>query len=245
MSLGLDPIATSQKTCNFNCTYCQLGSCASVTGERRVFVSVQELVDELKALDTDVAIDYLTFSGNGEPTLASNIGEMIRAVRALRPEKIAVITNGTLLGRKDVQHDLRGVDLVLVKLEAADETVFARLNRPATGVTLASVVDGIKDFKKTFEGRFVIQVMFVEKNKGQAAAIARLAREIGADEVQLNTPLRDGGEKPLTAPEMAALKGHFAGVNVRMVYEEEHKPYQPFDAGATARRHGHKSAGKV
>jgi wyosine [tRNA(Phe)-imidazoG37] synthetase (radical SAM superfamily) len=240
MSLGLDPISTVQKICNFNCTYCQLGcsGAADAVAERRVFVSTAEILEELKALDTDVAIDHVTFSGNGEPTLAANLGEMIRAVKAVRPEKVAVITNGTLLGRKDVQDDLRDVDLILVKLEAADEATFQAVNRPAQGITLASVIDGIKAFKRTFKGRFVIQVMFVEKNNFQAQAIARLSAEIGADEVQINTPLRKNPEKPLSPEDMAVLKTFFAGQNVRSVYEEEKKEYHPFDDQATARRHG-------
>jgi wyosine [tRNA(Phe)-imidazoG37] synthetase (radical SAM superfamily) len=240
MSLGLDPISTIQKICNFNCTYCQLGcsSTARVEAERRVFISTAALLEELKAWDTDIAIDYVTFSGNGEPTLAANLGEMIRAVKAVRQEKVAVITNGTLLGRKDVQDDLCAVDLILVKLEAADEATFQAVNRPAPGITLASVVDGIKDFKRTFQGRFGIQVMFVDKNNFQAQAIARLVGDIGADEVQINTPLRKNSDKPLSPEEMAVLKTFFAGQNVRSVYEEEKKEYHPFDDQATARRHG-------
>jgi wyosine [tRNA(Phe)-imidazoG37] synthetase (radical SAM superfamily) len=246
MSLGLDPISTTQKICNFNCTYCQLGclGSADAVSERRVFIPVMELVEELKALDTDVAIDYMTFSGNGEPTLAANLGEMIQAVKVIRAdrvrpaEKIAIITNGTLLGRKDVQADLRDADLVLVKLEAADERIFQAVNRPAAGVSLACVIAGIKEFKATFKGRFALQVMFVEDNKSQAQAIARLAQEIGADEVQINTPLRKSFVKPLSPAEMLELKKFFAGQNVRSVYEEDKKDYHPFDEQATVRRHG-------
>lgn len=240
MSLGIDPISTTQKICNFNCTYCQLGclGTSDAVAARRVFIPTMEVVQELKALDMDVAIDYVTFSGNGEPTLAANLGEMIQAAKAIVPAKVAVITNGTLLGRKDVQADLHAVDLVLVKLEAADEATFQAVNRPAEGVTLASVIDGIRAFKQVFKGRFALQVMFIEKNKAQAQAIARVAGEIGADEVQINTPLRKSLEKPLSPAQMAVLKTFFAGQNVRSVYEEEKKEYHPFDAQATARRHG-------
>jgi wyosine [tRNA(Phe)-imidazoG37] synthetase (radical SAM superfamily) len=240
MSLGLDPISIIQKVCNFSCTYCQLGclGAADAVVERRIFVPTAELLQELKTLDTDTDIDHITFSGNGEPTLAANLGEMIQAVKAVRSEKVAIITNGTLLGRKDVQDDLGAVDLILVKLEAADEATFQAVNRPAPGVTLASVVDGIKAFKRTFKGRFVLQVMFVESNRAQAGAIARLAAEIGADEVQINTPLRKSLVRPLSPADMAELKTFFAGQNVRSVYEEEKKEYHPFDDQATARRHG-------
>ncbi len=240
MSLGIDPISTTKKICNFNCTYCQLGCVgqADVVVDRQVFVPATVIMEELKAIESDVAIDYFTFSGNGEPTLASNLGEMINRVRALRLGKVAVITNGTLLGCKDVQADFSGVDLVLVKLEAGDERVFQALNRPAPGITFSSTVEGIKAFKGTFKGRFALQIMFVEANKAQASKIASLVREIGPDEVQLNTPLRPNAQKPLSLGEMSVIKDQFTGLHVRMVYEEEKKEYHPIDDQQTIRRHG-------
>ena len=240
MSLGIDPISTVKKICNFNCSYCQLGctGAADVVAVRRVFVPTADIIEDIKALDTSLPIDYLTFSGNGEPTLAANLGDMIREVQRLRSEKIAVITNGTLLGHKDVQSDLRTADLVLVKLEAADEGVFQALNRPAPGISLAATLAGIKAFKAMFEGRFALQIMFVEANKAQALQLAALARELDPDEVQLNTPLRPNDQKPLSPADMSVIKGHFSGLKVRMVYEEEKKEYHPFDDQQTVRRHG-------
>ena len=240
MSLGIDPISTVTKVCNFNCTYCQLG-CAGHGGalmKRAVFVAAHEVIEELKALGSDVRIDHLTFSGNGEPTLAANLGEMITLARQVRPEKVAVITNGTLLGDKDVANELRGIDLILVKLEAADDSTLSALNQPAQGITMSSILTGIKSFRAGFKGRFALQIMFVDKNRHQAEAIARLAREIAPDEIQLNTPLRPSSEKPLTPPAMAQIKTYFAGLNVRSVYEEEKKEYRPIDEQATFRRHG-------
>ena len=240
MSLGVDPISTVTKICNLNCTYCQLG-CAGIVAEaaeRRVYVPTREIIGELEALDADVRVDHVTFSGNGEPTLAANLGEMVREAARLRRARTAVITNGTLLGNKAVQADLAGVDLLLVKLEAADENMFQQLNRPAAGITLAGVLAGIRDFRGTFKGRLALQIMFIEKNLPQAEAIARLAAGLGADEVQLNTPLRPCAEKPLTPHQMVVLKKYFTGKNIRSVYEEEKKDYLPFDDQATARRHG-------
>lgn len=240
MSLGIDPVSSVNKVCNLNCTYCQLGCSGPVAdaAERRVYVSTQEIVEELKTLDEDVRVDHMTFSGNGEPTLAANIGDMIRGVARLRRSKVAVITNGTLLGRKDVQADLAVADLVVVKLEAADEEMFQAMNRPAAGITYAGVLEGIRDFRRGFKGRMALQVMFVEKNKDQGEAIARLTAGLAADEVQLNTPLRPCAEKPLTPYQMVVLKKYFSGQHVRSVYEEEKKAYLPFDDEATMRRHG-------
>jgi len=64
-------------------------------------------------------IDYITFSGTGEPTLAANLGQMIKEVKKIRCEKIAVLTNSSLMHREDVQKDLACADLVVAKLDAS------------------------------------------------------------------------------------------------------------------------------
>lgn len=240
MSLGIDPLS-AQKYCNFDCPYCQLGLTEAVTSERRVFVSAQAVADEIKSLPEDCRIDYFTFSGNGEPTLAANLGEMIRAVRAVRPEKVAIITNSSTVNRSDVQADLRLADTVLFKLEAHNEEIFRRMNRPAGDLRLADIIQGIKDFKRTYNGRLVLQIMFTGHNKAFAREIAAIAKDIGPAEVELNTPLRPSPIRPLSEQEMIEIKKPFveAGLHVIMVYEEEKKAYQPFDEAATEKRHGH------
>ncbi|MBF0485408.1 MAG: radical SAM protein [Candidatus Omnitrophica bacterium] len=241
MSLGIDPLTTDKKYCSFNCSYCQLGANRDVCLDRRAFVPVEEVVAEVKALEPHSQIDYLTFSGHGEPTLASNLGEMIRAVKSIRNDKVAVITNSSTVIRPDVQADLKLADLVLFKIDAADQKTFEVLAQPVPGLKLENIVRGIKDFKKTFKGKLALQMMFVAANKSWAPEMASLARDIAPDEVQINTPLRPGNEKPLSEAEMAQIKKCFisAGLsNVRSVYEEEKKECKPFDEHATVKRHG-------
>jgi wyosine [tRNA(Phe)-imidazoG37] synthetase (radical SAM superfamily) len=237
-SLGIDPLNTSSKTCNFGCTYCQLGEADVVPCQRRVFVPAAWIVEELKALPKGTRIDYLTFSGNGEPTMAANLGEMILAVRDVRPEKVAVITNASLIRRPDVQKDLALADLVLVKVDASDQVSFEKINHPVQGVQLLDIIKGIKDFRRVFKGKLALQIMFVEANRSLAPEIARWAREIIPDEVQLNTPLRPCPVVPLGPEDMDEIKACFKGLNVRTVYEEGREEYQPFDDLSTEKRHG-------
>jgi wyosine [tRNA(Phe)-imidazoG37] synthetase (radical SAM superfamily) len=240
MSLGIDPLSTAVKYCNFGCPYCQLGGAKEYGVERRAFITPEELTAEIKALPADCAIDYLTFSGNGEPTLAANLGELILAAKAARPNRVAVITNATTAGMKDVQADLCLADLVLLKIDAGDEASFHKVNLPAPGITLAGVVSGIMALRQVYTGKLALQMMFVGHNKAQAGAMARIAARIAPDEVQLNTPLRPSPVKALTEAEMLEVKAPFTalGLKVLSVYEEEKKAYVPFDAEATVKRHG-------
>ncbi|MBF0386708.1 MAG: radical SAM protein [Candidatus Omnitrophica bacterium] len=240
MSLGIDPLSHSGKYCSFACPYCQLGAAQEYGIERRNFILPADLTAEILSLPADCRIDYLTFSGNGEPTLAANLADLIKAARQASPNKVAVITNSATITQKDVQSDLALADLVLFKLDAADEAVFQQVNRPAPGITLAKIVEGIKAFRKIYKGKLALQMMFVSYNQSSATQMAQIARDIAPDEVHLNTPLRPSALPPLSVGEMSAIKRIFvaSGLPVLSVYEEEKKEYKPFDAAATVRRHG-------
>lgn len=236
-SLGIDPISREAKICSFNCIYCQLGSAGVCSTERKIYVPEKKIIEELKSLP-DVRIDYATFSGRGEPTLAANLGQTIKTVKALGKARVAVITNSSLMDREDVRRELAFADFVIAKLDACSQELFAKVNRPEETVKFDSVVEGIKNFKNTFSGRLALQIMFVGENSMHAREIARIAREIDPDEVQLNTPLRPCGCRPLPKEELEVIKGFFEGMNIISVYETEKKNVRAISKNDTLRRRG-------
>jgi len=241
-SLGIDPISSFQKTCTFDCVYCQAGKTEVFSEKREVFIPTEALIHELRSLP-EVAIDYITFAGNGEPTLAKNLGEMIRAVRMVRKEKIAVITNASLINRKDVVDDLLLADLVEAKLDASSAESFKAVNRPMPEILWEDVMEGLKAFRKVYRGHLTLQIMFVASNKACAAAIATLAHQIGPDEIEINTPLRVCAVKPLSIEEMEEITAIFREIcgdkiKIRSVYEEKREKSKPFSKDSTERRRG-------
>lgn len=54
--------------------------------------------------------DIVTFSGSGEPTLAANLGEVLRASKALTDKPMIVLMNSTLLNNPTVRNDLAAAD---------------------------------------------------------------------------------------------------------------------------------------
>ena len=237
MSLGIDPISTQNKICNFDCVYCQLGRSAEFTTKREEFVSVGDIIKEINSLPP-MDIDYYTFSGRGEPTLARNLGLMIRAVRKATGGAVAVITNAALIDDKDVQDDLMPADFVLAKLDACDEDLLNVINMPAEDISFKRIVEGIKSFRQEFRGKFALQIMFVEQNKKYAESIAKIAKDINPDEVQINTPLRPSGTAPLSEEGLLEIKKYFKGLSATTVYEAERRDVEPFDGKQTVRRHG-------
>ncbi len=207
-SLGIDLLSQEYKVCNFDCVYCQVGPADTHTVERRIYVPVEAVIGELNALPA-VNIDYITFSGRGEPALARNLGDAIRAVKLIRKEPVAVLTNSTLIARDEVRQELAAADFVVAKLDACSPESLRAVNRPALGIEFEAIVDGIKDLRKGYRGRLALQMMFIEANKGDVGAYVRLAQTIGPDEIQVNTPLRVSAVKPLAKEEIAEIKYRF------------------------------------
>jgi len=236
-SLGIDPLSGIRKECNFNCIYCQLGETKKLSNRRQIFAPTAKILKEVSTFPSK-NVDYYTFSSNGEPTLAKNLGDIINGLKKQKRGPVAVITNAGLMHRKDVQKDLLLADLVMAKLDACNTNIFSVVNCPHPEIQLLHVIKGLKAFKQVFKGLLALQIMFVKENKGLAVELAQMAKEIGPDEIQLNTPLRPCGVKPLSPQEMEEIKRKFDGLNVVSVYDGKRKKVEPLSKKDTAKRHG-------
>lgn len=186
-SLGLDPITTTS-ACPFQCRYCQLGSIEMCTTDRRTFVETTRFLADLEQSAWQRA-DVLTFSGSGEPTLAANLGEMIRGARGITGRPVVVLTNAALLDENAVRDDLSLADHVCCKLDAATEKRFRRINRPRAHLRIENIVRSVAEFRRTFAGKLSIQVMLLEQFD-DVASLARLIEQIAPDEIQVSVPSR-------------------------------------------------------
>ncbi len=190
-SLGIDPIFETS-TCSFNCVYCQLGHIQEITSQHKVYVPTEKIFNDFKEhLETNSKIDVITFSGSGEPTLASNLKEIILGLRDLAPKLPQyILTNATELHHASVRDAVSLLDKVIVKIDAADEDLFKRVNRPAPGISLTSVIDGILELKKTSNVDVEVQSMFMPMNDKEFEDYAKILKLIEPSAVQLNTPKR-------------------------------------------------------
>jgi len=196
-SLGVDVVPF--KTCSLDCVYCQLGPTTEKTLQRKEYVPAGEVISELEeVLKRGGRIDYITFSGSGEPTLNSRIGEMVDRIKKVTDIPVAVLTNGTLLYDKSVRGELMNADLVIPSLDAGTESAFQEVNRPHPELSLEKMLKGIVDFKKEFKGRLWLEVMLVKGINDSEAELDEIARSIlmiGPERVQLNTVVRPPAEE--------------------------------------------------
>jgi wyosine [tRNA(Phe)-imidazoG37] synthetase (radical SAM superfamily) len=155
-----------------------------MTADRQAFYEPEDISKDVRRKVDGAAlrnerIDYLTFVPDGEPTLDINTGEEISLLRRIRIP-IAVITNASLLWRKDVKEDLLEADLVSLKVDAVSETLWRRINRPHRGLRLNTVLEGIREFAEEFKGTVVSETMLIDGiNYGdEFERIAEFLREL-------------------------------------------------------------------
>ncbi|MGD9576932.1 MAG: radical SAM protein [Syntrophorhabdus sp.] len=237
-SLGIDLLSQQAKICSFDCIYCQLGVTKTYSDKRIVYVHVDEVLRELKSLPVDLSIDFITFSGRGEPTLASNLGIAVKTIKALRSESIAIITNSSTMDRASVQEELALADFVIAKLDACSDETFKTMNRPTDTIRFENVVKGLRNFRENYNGKLALQIMFTKENRKYAGEIASLTREIAPDEIQLNTPLRPCPTPPLSEQELLNIKTLFADYQVISVYESNKTHVEPISDTDTLKRRG-------
>jgi wyosine [tRNA(Phe)-imidazoG37] synthetase (radical SAM superfamily) len=201
-SLGVDLVPL--KICSLNCIYCQLGRTTKLTVERKEYFPTAEIIEELdQYLKSSPSLDFVTFSGSGEPTLHSRLGELIDFVKDNYSQyQVAVLTNGTLFDRSEVRREVRKADLLIPSLDAASEPVFKRLNRPHPGLNLEEIISGLIQLRNEFEGEIWLEVFIVpdlNDDETELHVLKEAIEKIKPDKVQLNTLDRPGAESWVVA----------------------------------------------
>jgi wyosine [tRNA(Phe)-imidazoG37] synthetase (radical SAM superfamily) len=189
ISLGVDIIP--YKTCSLDCLYCECGRTTLLTCERQSFFPPQRVLDELSTVLAGIPhLDFITFSGSGEPTLNSDLGWLISEIKKVSSVPLAVLTNGTLLCREDVRRDLLRADVVLPSLDAATAGGFSRINQPCAGLEVERIIAGMEIFRREYRGKIWLEIFIVKgvnDREEEIAALGKALRRIAPDKVQLNT----------------------------------------------------------
>jgi wyosine [tRNA(Phe)-imidazoG37] synthetase (radical SAM superfamily) len=215
LSLGINIIPA--KTCTLDCIYCQCGLTTRKTVTRESFFPVKDILAAVRsALTADSlqltahsrsseavscklrAVSYLTFSGDGEPTLNKDIGRLIRALKREHRIPVAVITNSTLVSDPQVRRDIMPADLVVPSLDAADQRTFARVDRCHASIKVEDIIEGLRLFRRNYRGKMWLEIMLVKginDSVEHVVALRKAVHRIQPDRVQLNTVVRPPAEK--------------------------------------------------
>lgn len=188
------------KYCPLNCVYCEVQRTTHLSTKRGEFYPIREIIEELDDyLKSIPKLDFITFSGAGEPTLHSGIGIIIDYIKDHYPQyKLALLTNGILLSDDLVRAQILRCDLILPSLDAASQEVFEKINRPMPGLKVEELISSLVSLRKEFKGEIRLEVFIIEGLNDTASALDSLAiaiEKIEPDIIQLNSLDRVGAEE--------------------------------------------------
>jgi len=227
ISLGID--ITPYKTCSFNCIYCECGHSTVLTDTLKEYVPYKDVIGEIEqVLSKKPVLDVVTFSGSGEPTLHSRIGEMIKYIKSNFPEyKVAVLTNSGALHREEVRRSIINADIISPSLDAVSPDVFGKINRPIPGIDPAVIIDSLVQLRKEFTGKLFIEIFIVSGLNDTDEELAKLkaaCTKISPDEIHINSLDRSGPEnwvKPIEAENLERIRDFFNPLPVKLVAKRE------------------------
>lgn len=219
LSLGIDLLPA--KTCNFNCIYCEVGATTRLTSARREYAPTAEILAEFDQFLADSNnqpdFDVITITAAGEPTLHTGIATIIRHIKTATPKPVVVLTNGSLLYRREVRQALLEADIVIPSLDAARPESFHKVNRPAKKTDISRIIAGLKQFRSEYAGKIWLEILLVKDindSKADILALKEAAATIRPDRIQLNTVVRPPCEPralPLATNELAAIASQLGG----------------------------------
>lgn len=195
-SLGVDLVPF--KVCSYDCIYCQLGPTTNLTIEQRPYTPAADIIAELdRWLSEDGDADYITLSGSGEPTLNSDIAQIIDFAQRQTDIPIALLTNGSLLYNEQLCRQVRHLDLLIPSLDSGTQEGLQRVNRPAVGLDIEQIIAGIARAREENTGEMWLEVMLVagvNDTDEELQAIRDGIEVIEPTRVQINTVVRPPAE---------------------------------------------------
>ncbi|MFN4227511.1 MAG: radical SAM protein [Candidatus Ratteibacteria bacterium] len=233
-SLGINNVPLP-KRCSYCCIYCQIGRTSIYLIERKEFYKPEEIkkqVKEMIEILKEKKIDYISFVPDGEPTLDINLGKEIEILKEFGI-KIAVITNSSLIWRKDVRDDLKKADCVSLKIDAVSKDIWEKINRPNEKINLEAILKGIEIFSKEFKGELLTETLFVKDindNGKEIEKIGEFLRKIKPDIAYIGYPTRPPTEKWVKVPEkekidFAYIVFKMKNLNVKIIGEKEKEEF--------------------
>ncbi|MFQ6082961.1 MAG: radical SAM protein [Candidatus Aminicenantia bacterium] len=215
-SLGINLMPVKYKLCSFNCVYCHYGSTQVLAKNLHQYqkdlpTPEQFKISLEKALIDLPEIDFITFSGNGEPSLHPQFEEIVDMTVELRNKylpqvKLAILSNSTSLDLPKVRQALSKLDLVILKLDAGNENIYKKINRPFKEITYHQIIRDLKGIKD-----IILQTVFVAgriDNSTEEAVedwIEKLS-EIRPKQVQIYSIDRPTGDEKLIKVSQERLK---------------------------------------
>ncbi len=169
LSLGVNLLG-DKKICSYDCSYCELGPTENRMNELKqseFFPTVAQIGESLRVklrevTQESIALNNITISGNGEPTLHPEFDQCVDAILAARsdlvPEvPVVILTNGAHCDSRRVVQSLNLLNERIVKVDAGGDLVLKQFNRPLIRANVSKLTAGIRKLDNV-----IVQSLFVK-----------------------------------------------------------------------------------
>ena len=192
-SLGISIVP--KKVCSLDCLYCEVSKTTVCTLKRAPYVPAREVLAEFKAKYPVVRenTDVVTITGLGEPTLNSQLKEIIAGIKEVSEHPVALLTNSTTLADKEVVQALLPLDIIVPSLDAVSQDIFESVDKPITGLRITEIIESLVSFSHKFGGRLYLEALLVKgvnDSRDELVKFAETAKRIRHDKVQIGTVFR-------------------------------------------------------
>jgi len=222
LSLGID-LSPKEKSCNFDCVYCELKGAKPVKSIPNP-PKAQDVIDEVKtALKKFPNIKVITITSNGEPTLYSELDELVDGLNKIKGDKkLLILSNSSTICDKSIQDTLSKMDIVKLSLDCATKRCFKRIDRPLKEIDLDNIIECLMEFGKVFKNTLVVEVLLVKginDNIEEMQKIADILQRLKPDRVDLGTIDRPPAYdvKPVKEENLEELAKLFKGLNISLI----------------------------
>jgi len=193
LSLGIDIVP--KKYCTLDCIYCEVCKTNNLTINQKDYYDTNEIVNEVreKYLQIKDNLDVVTITGSGEPTLNKSIDVIVKKLKTFVTHPIALLTNSTLFYDEEVRQKIKIFDIIVPSLDAANEKIFKKINKPSKKIDFSKMVEGLTLFSHEYRGKLILEILLlkgVNDQKEHLEQLVEIIKNMKYDIVQLNTAFR-------------------------------------------------------
>jgi len=209
--LGINNIKPN--ICSYNCIYCPSTNktCCSICTNTclspyELHLSMKNKLNELDKLSDK--INYLVFTGSGEPALDTGLSKEIMILREFG-YKIAVFTNASLIWNKQISENLLFADYVSIKIDTINPDTWLKINRPHIRLNYDLILDGIKQFSKIFKGKLSTETMLIKNvndNDKEIDELANYLNKLDIEAAYFTTPIFPPEKSYAVSPDLDKLE---------------------------------------
>lgn len=208
--------------------YCELKGAKTV--EKALDVPSPDIVVEAlkKALETHQAYDVITLTANGEPTLYPELKSVIEKIKALQYDaKLLILSNGSTIADPCIQEMLSHLDIVKLSLDCATQKCFRKLDRPHKTISLERIIEGMRAFRKRYQGELIIEVLVVagiNDSEEEFKALKEVLQSIAPNRIDIGTIDRPPAYKVqgVSIEKLVELSQCLEGLHVAIAYKKNY-----------------------